>query len=67
MSEYMVIGNEYCVLHSTYYGWRLYRAWNTAKDHGKMLYFAVSPKNDLIRSKNLSGIKEAVRGADGYE
>ena len=33
-------------------------------DYGKMKYFAVSPKNDLVRSKNLDGIKEQVRRYD---
>lgn len=59
--DYAVIGDEMCKYHSTYYGWRLYRAWNVKENHGKMKYFAVSPMNDLVRSKNLDGIKEQVR------
>ena len=66
-TKFVMIGNEYCKFHSKYMGWALYRAWNIQEDHGKMLYFAISPKNDLVRSRNLSGIKGSVRGADGYE
>lgn len=66
-TDYAIIGNEMCKFHSKYKGWKLYRAWNVRDNHGKMLYFAISPKNDLVRSRNLSGIKDAVSGADGYE
>ena len=59
--EYVGIGGEYCKYHSTYYGWKLYRAWNIKDNHGKMKYFAVSPMNDLVRAKNLDGIKAQVR------
>lgn len=65
-SNYTMIGSEYCKFHSKYKGWKLYRAWNIRDDHGKMLYFAISPKNDLIRARNLYGIKAEVREADGY-
>lgn len=66
-TKFIMIGNEYCKFHSKYKGWKLYRAWNIREDHGKMLYFAISPKNDLVRSRNLSGIKDAVSECDGYE
>ena len=65
-TDYEVIGAELCKFHSKYKGWKLYRAWNVRENHGKMLYFATSPKNDILMSRNLSGIKAKVRGEDGY-
>ena len=65
-TDYAVIGNEMCKFHSKYKGWKLYRAWNMREGHGKMLYFAISPKNDLIRARNLYDIKGKVRECDGY-
>ena len=60
-SEFLHIGDVYYKYHSTYYGWKLYRAWDLFGNHGKMNYLAISSKMDALRAKNLSGIKDAVR------
>ena len=62
--ELTIIMNYPCRFHSMYKGWEIYRAWDIANDHGKMLYFAsgITPKcgHTILQAGNLSGIKKRV-------
>lgn len=53
-----------CKFRSIYKGWQLFRAWDIANDHGKMLYFAtnVTPSGGLtiLEARNFDGIKKKV-------
>ena len=63
---FTVISGDYAKYHSTYKGWKLYRAWNVQENHGKMRYFGVS-EGKIVEAKNLSGIKYKVSAEDDYK
>lgn len=56
----VAIGGYQCVYHSLYKGYEIYRAVNGLTERPMMLYFAVSAEGVILRSKNLSGIKNRV-------
>jgi len=53
-------GERWCVFHSTYKGWEVWREWNLVRNHGMMSYFAVCDGEEPLHARNLSGIRDRI-------